>query len=159
MLQSPSRASLHLWDCGLQFPLVVQHQHCNRIQQQWERREALWSVKTHALLRLRAKIPLRPGTPVRKPRRPGQLLSVDGSFGWGGVGRVSPPGPGWLPQPPPPFAQYLSLIAGSGPRRGSECWPLRPTREGHWTRFLRPCPVLSRGLLSGPSNTQQASCS
>lgn len=39
------RASLHLWYCGLQFPLVVQHQHCNKIQQQWERREALWSVK------------------------------------------------------------------------------------------------------------------
>lgn len=22
-----------LWDCGLQFPLVVQHQHCNTLQQ------------------------------------------------------------------------------------------------------------------------------
>lgn len=38
--------------------------------------------KTHALLRLRAKIPLSPGTPVRKPERSGRLLSMDGRF-WG----------------------------------------------------------------------------
>lgn len=113
-------------------------------------RGGLWSMKmctAQAQLKQRSHL-----AQVRRSRNHvgGQLRSMDGRLrGQSGTTRV------WFPQ----AAHYYSLIAGSGPHTGSECWPLRPTGAGRWTRFLGPFPVLSHGLLSGPSNTQQASCS
>lgn len=130
------RASLHLQVCGLWPPLVVLQQHCTTFSSSvgggggggadrgpW-RRAGLGASGW------------RP-TPVSPGARWGQeATSGVGCGAWtagsGGATR------GWLV----PFRllgpQCLyGLIAGSEPRRGSECWPLQPTGGGRWTRFCK----------------------
>lgn len=50
--------------------------------------------------------------------------------------RVAPPRSDWFPLAARDLLA-ISLITKSGPHRGSECWPLLPTGEGHWTRFCK----------------------
>lgn len=87
-----------------------------------------------ALLRLRAKIPLSPGTRVRKPCPGVSCGAWTAVFG----ARVAPPRLDWFPRAAHLLGKCLySLIVGSGPHMGSEYWPQQPTGEGRWTQFCK----------------------